>query len=120
MSWKCYLVEEGSFDLPVGAMWYGKLPEGPGGDCLGKLSDEYYRDNFPKRPPIIVMLPQKAKDGEIWAWPWCVDGIQSDPPHVGWTVTGDAPNITVHPSIHAIGTWHGWLQNGELIGEDFS
>lgn len=32
-----------------------------------------------------------------------------------WTVTGDAPNITVHPSIN-IGPeiWHGWITDGTL------
>lgn len=114
MSWQCFLVEEGSFDLPIGAMWYGKLPEGPGGNCLGELADEYYRDHFPTRPPIIVMLPMRAHDGEIVAWPWCVDTKQSDDPHGGWAVTGEPPNITVSPSINAIGAYHGWLTDGVI------
>lgn len=114
MPWNCYLVDEGSFDLPVGAMWYGKMPEGPGGNCLGNLSDEYYRDYFGKRPPLIVMLPAKNEHGEMFPWPWCVDTVQSSEPHAGWTVTGEAPNITVSPSIHAVGVYHGWLQNGVI------
>jgi hypothetical protein len=35
-----------------------------------------------------------------------------------WTVTGEAPNITVHPSIDDRDPnrpWHGWIRDGELI-----
>lgn len=31
-----------------------------------------------------------------------------------WTVNGDPPNISVSPSINAVGDYHGWLQNGVL------
>jgi hypothetical protein len=34
-----------------------------------------------------------------------------------WTVTGDAPRITVHPSIDdrdPAWPWHGWIRNGEM------
>lgn len=36
----------------------------------------------------------------------------------GWTVTGEAPNITMHPSLN-VGEgsddhWHGWLRDGVL------
>jgi hypothetical protein len=34
----------------------------------------------------------------------------------GWVVTGadDCSTLTVQPSIHAIGQYHGWLANGVL------
>lgn len=34
-----------------------------------------------------------------------------------WTVTGEAPNLTVHPSIDdrdERAPWHGWIRNGVL------
>ncbi len=31
-----------------------------------------------------------------------------------WTVTGEAPTLTVTPSINT-GTWHGFITNGELV-----
>jgi hypothetical protein len=31
-----------------------------------------------------------------------------------WTVTGDAPNLTIHPSINAVGEYHGYIVNGVL------
>jgi len=35
-----------------------------------------------------------------------------------WTVTGEAPNLTVHPSINDTDPnrpWHGWVRAGELV-----
>ena len=69
------------------------------------LSPEYWRDNAAKRPPLCVVLPS----GD-WFY---VDSKCSGEDH-GWTVTGDPPLITVSPSINAIGSYHGWLQNGVL------
>ena len=31
-----------------------------------------------------------------------------------WTRTGEAPNVTVTPSINNVGRYHGWLTNGVL------
>lgn len=35
-----------------------------------------------------------------------------------WDVSGEAPNLTVHPSIN-VGPeiWHGWITNGQLDPE---
>jgi uncharacterized protein DUF6527 len=34
-----------------------------------------------------------------------------------WTTTGEAPNLTVTPSINDQSSrpWHGWITNGELV-----
>ena len=35
-----------------------------------------------------------------------------------WTVTGEAPNLTVHPSIDDRDPnrpWHGWIRDGVLV-----
>jgi hypothetical protein len=35
-----------------------------------------------------------------------------------WAVTGEAPNLTVHPSINDLderAPWHGWIRDGALI-----
>jgi hypothetical protein len=29
-------------------------------------------------------------------------------------VVGERPDITVHPSIHIVGIWHGWCKHGVL------
>jgi hypothetical protein len=46
----------------------------------------------------------------------CLDCHESDPPYGYWTRTGDAPTVTVSPSLNINnGEWHGWLKNGQLI-----
>jgi hypothetical protein len=59
-------------------------------------------------------------DGRIWsvALPpggghdlWCIDAPSSTGGR--WTRTGEAPNLTVNPSI-LTGRYHGWLHDGML------
>lgn len=73
---------------PIGAMWYADWMswKGPDGRSL------------------VVMTP---------AGEWGIDGPSSN---VGrpWTRTGTPPNVTVNPSIHFVGRYHGRLRNGEL------
>ena len=89
-----------------GAMWYAPWywdPANPEEDRRGKgiLSTYYWRDWADKRPPICVIGPNGRE--------WMPDQKSSN--GEGWVVTGDAPNITAHPSINMPG-YHGWLQNG--------
>ena len=70
-----------------------------------ELAAEYWDTNFANRAPLYVVLP----NGD----PFCVDQCASVSGN-GWTVTGTPPLITVHPSIHAVGEYHGWLQSGVL------
>lgn len=75
------------------------------------ISPEYIRDWCGKRPPIVVILPNGDR--------FMVDKCAYQQDH-GWTVTGEAPNITLSPSINCIREehpktgYHGWLQNGIL------
>jgi hypothetical protein len=32
-----------------------------------------------------------------------------------WTVAGEAPFLTVTPSINVLGVWHGFITNGQLV-----
>lgn len=58
--------------------------------------------------PMAVVLPG---EGGIH----CLHTSPSSAPADGWTVTGDLPNVTVHPSIDVHGRWHGWLRDGVLV-----
>lgn len=95
-----------------GDMWYAPWYIKEDGSPSGLLSPEFVRDWLGKRPPLVVCLP----NGE---------GLMVDSRYIkggqvqdhGWTVTGEAPNITVSPSINAVGRYHGWLQNG-VLGDD--
>jgi len=96
-------------DMKPGDMFYNSriLEYKP---LMDMLSPEYIRDWHGKRPPIQVMLPNNHL--------WCVDYKFSGKEN-GWTVTGDAPNITTMPSINSlcVNGYHGWLQNGILTDD---
>jgi hypothetical protein len=75
------------------------------------FSVEYLRDWHGKRPPLVVVLPSGL--------PFCVDHRFSQHngkkgPQPGWTVTGEAPHLTLTPSINEVGRYHGFLTNGVL------
>jgi hypothetical protein len=99
-------------------MYYGEPcmtdPQDPyGALCLKTLlSAEYRRDWLATRLPLFVVLP----NGEEFCPDFCYSHTRGNT-QAGWTVTGEAPNITVSPSINCIGRFHGWLQNG-VISED--
>lgn len=71
------------------------------------LSRFYWQDWSDKRPPICVLTPHGKE--------WCVDAKSSN--GEGWRVTGEAPLLSVTPSIDVPG-YHGWLGvNGAQPGE---
>lgn len=118
--------ETWEFDtLPIGTMFFvpkNPVHEGePDGDYDGLgwpwywsqdcyLSD-YYRQNNSGRQPLLVILPPRTLflvDGKCWK-----DGQH----YGGWTVTGEAPLITIAPSINIVGSYHGFLQNGVITAD---
>lgn len=119
MSWQCELVDyPGDWtDLNVGQMFYGPTAEealnhDSHWDSILRLYSrhlsDYYKAHNAHRRPIFVILPGLAL--------FCIDGqCHSDGVfYGGWTVTGDAPALTLAPSINIGGTYHGFLQNGVI------
>lgn len=102
MPWSCRFHEQQPENPQIGDMWYAREWLNPA--AKGTLSDQYWREHASRRPPLVVVFP-----GDVW---FCVDRAAGN--GTGWTVTGEPPNITVHPSIRHIGGYHGWLQNGVL------
>lgn len=104
----CRLLEEApaSKDVKPGDMWPCPhyLDHGEEGAAFW-LAPEYLRDNRAKRAPMTLALPGGAH--------WLIDGKASGT-QSGWTVTGQAPKLTAHPSIHVVGVYHGWLKAGVL------
>lgn len=109
--------------IAVGDAWFATPAPGGGWlvypDAPYKVhpSPHYLRHNA-HRPPLIVCLP--SKHGRFHAYPWCIDEQAHDrsgPHGDGWTVTGDAPRITMQPSINIVGDYHGWIRDG-VITED--
>lgn len=76
-----------------------------------RLSPEYYANNA-NRPPLCVYLPGNNR--------FCVDACtwsQGAPGPHGWAVRGEPPLITVSPSIHLVGSYHGFINSG-VISDD--
>jgi len=124
MPWQCRLIDapntvEDYKALNPGDMWYAAYWRKPETDGDYKtfmlktvLSPQYKTQWLDKRAPIIVVLPNGehiCPDHRFGKG----DG-SGEYKEDGWTVTGDAPNITVSPSINATGRYHGWLQDGIL------
>jgi hypothetical protein len=119
MSWKCRFIhqpplrEEGSVDwskLAVGDMWFYELPAERWEKA--HLTKHYWENHSQRRGPLVVLLP-----GPNW---FLIDGQCYSTErgyYDGWKVTGKAPLITVTPSIHIQGRYHGHLKNG-VISDD--
>lgn len=115
--WQCRLVpwEEwkrlGQRGRPIGAMAFASAEHAE--RIAFVLSPEYKRDWLGRRPPILVMLPSRC--------PWPIDRLATDNAGrmlaSGWTVTGDPPAVTVHPSINLKGRWHGWIRDGVITDD---
>ena len=114
MSWKCKLVLPDKQPKEVGDMWVGKaipIDDGSGHfweEYSGRLSEGYVRERMTRRRPLLVMMPNR----EVF----CIDSAVSGEWR-GWTVTGQAPCITVSPSINLVGRYHGWIQNGVISAD---
>lgn len=120
MPWTCRLVPFVDDDsLEVGDMFYADprclqdevgLPF-PMQMAKRKRLSAYYFQNNSHRLPLILTFPLGVF--------FCLDSmtIKDGQMSGGWTVIGDAPMITVHPSINLVGHYHGWLQAGVLTDD---
>jgi hypothetical protein len=111
MPWTCRFVESplGEDKKTPGVLYYAPwlLERG------STFSLEYERDWRGKRPPICLVIPDYG--------PVCLDRAYYPPQGShGWTITGEVPRITAHPSLgigqRNDGKWfyHGWLKDGVL------
>lgn len=106
----------------IDCVWRGDPPDRPWvpGDVFWfgyDLSKHYRRHVRPERKPISVVVPTRGGG----ATAFCIDSHPTGRPDEAWHVTivgelveGERPDITVKPSIHCVGLWHGWLTNGVL------
>jgi len=104
---RLYRLPDGSLatlqTLPVGAAFYDHFPL-----KFPVPSLEYERDWRGKRSMIKLKLP----DGSWFSPDWgCGPNRPLDRPVSGWTVTGsiEGGDLSVSPSVHVIGSYHGWI-----------
>lgn len=133
MPWPCRMIEYGpessGATLQIGDMFFFDPPAGyvPGQEddpvgwywpaffCMGNRLSDYYLQHNSHRKPLLVFLPGRTLfcvDGQCWK--------QENGQTVyygGWKVTGEAPLITVEPSILIGGSYHGFLQNGVITDD---
>lgn len=113
-------------DKPIPLIWMGEEPDGPWE--VGQAFWWYTSDRMSplwkpeERRPIGVVCPAWLNnEGELVGTVFGIDQVSTvkgEP----WNVTvdlsslviGQKPNITVSPSIHLVGIWHGWLEEGML------
>lgn len=94
---KLYIMRES----PPGATWVADWfpDDGPNGQYSG-----------PDGKVWCVMLPSGQE--------WIIYSYASGPePRHKWQVSGTPPNITVSPSIHQVGEYHGFIRDG-IITDD--
>jgi hypothetical protein len=113
MPWKLKLIDSDKklTELEPGDIMfvdhYKEFCEKPGEEGERKhrfFSDRYLRDDYYKRDPLLICLP----DGHHW----CIDQVATNGLE-GWQVSGQVPNLTANPSILSSG-YHGWLRDGVL------
>lgn len=100
----------------VGDMWYAPYLTGEANPFRNTLSQVYWRDHSPNRPPIVVRLPGPVDfclDSLAWK---IVDG-RSRYYGDGWNVAGVPPMLTISPSINIVGTYHGFLKDGIILDD---
>lgn len=124
MPWKLRLLDHNPYDVPnptaadqpaTGDCWYAPwlVDDARYAERYKFLLSDYYdAHNRASRPPLIVKIPGAYGTFNIDA-PVSPGDRTTDARH-GWEVTGTPPNVTVHPSINAVGHYHGWLKDGVL------
>lgn len=79
-----------------------------------KTGDFYWRVEEPSgRRLLCVLIPcQSAESGYTFAQ-FTIGFLNASGAQWDWDGNEDAPTLT--PSVHAVGVWHGFVTNGELI-----
>ena len=80
-------------------------------DQVDKVGDFWWRFDDGNRV-LLVALPNHRKDQGFIRSSWTID----HPNRTGdqWLWDGDEDEPTLSPSLHAVGEWHGFVENGIL------
>jgi hypothetical protein len=103
--------------VPVGAMWPYET-ELPTLDAWCEafapaVAHRYLREHKHLRPPLFVKLP----DGTEFCIDFCSSREIPAGGGEGWGCKGDAPLITISPSINVVGSYHGFIQDGVITDD---
>ena len=112
MSWPLFIIERGEdklFTLPGGEkVETHDLPPGAMFKCFCHEGEGW-----------LISLPHQNPDRK-WGRLWCT--LQQAGDGQQWQVSGEAPNLTVNPSINCTepGGWHGHIQNGVITDGSYN
>ena len=124
--WKCFVVRPSPASDPADPVMWTGVRDGetitrtwdqmPPGAVAAFAADDPSRDTVAhgKRYigedgyEVFVRLP-----GRVW---WNI-GAPSTGGGPGWTRSGAVPEITAHPSIHYVWTYHGYVRNGYVTDD---
>lgn len=119
--------------MPIECVWMGEFNELPPDPYVpgwmffhGPWANSFHLSNhfkaFHDRAPICVILPVASRPG--YGTGFCIDSCPTDRPDEHWEITisgmlvvGQKPSITVAPSIHCLGIYHGFMQDGVLTDD---
>ena len=109
MPWDVTYYDDEPDDPEIGDMWAA-----PDWEHSNVLS-EGYKSLKISRPPLMVMLPNNTR--------FLIDRSVSEGGH-GWQIVinnqlvdGQKLNITLSPSIHCVGKYHGYIKNGVITDD---
>lgn len=95
---------------PVTAINMANLPE-PGQSPAGSFTYLYdYNDHTKIRGMIYTCPCGCGRQGSLSFRPPSEDDIKYK--RATWDWDGNIEQPTLHPSIHHVGHWHGWLKSG--------
>ncbi len=67
----------------------------------------------PAGPVLRLAIPtQPSQRGWVHS-EWTIDHVNSNNAKWSWDRNKEKP--TLNPSLHAVGVWHGWVKNGQLV-----
>lgn len=78
-----------------------------------EVGDYYWRVDDKGRRMLCVIIPCKTAEGGQTFSQWTIDYENACGAKWSWDGNVDAPTLT--PSLHAVGVWHGFVRNGELV-----
>lgn len=81
-------------------------------DKLCELGDFCWQVGGTGKRTLVVLIPSNGPSGRVYSR-WTIDHEN----HCGasWSWDGNEHLPTLSPSLHAVGTWHGYVRSGQLV-----
>lgn len=80
-------------------------------DHIERVGDFFWEQKDRGRV-LVVAIPCSSKSG--WTYSkWTIDHKNHCDAQWSWNGNEDRP--TLNPSLHAVGVWHGWVRDGQLV-----